>query len=172
LIRTLILGYGNPDREDDGVAWHILMGLARRLNRTIPEDFSEGFFATNESPDLVFVLQLTPELSETLAEYERVCLVDAHTGNIPDEVRFVKVDAQFQTSPFTHHLTPQSLLSMTDALFHINPETILVSVHGYQFGFAQSLSPQTANLAHQAEELIWNWITQEENTKDTMDHGK
>jgi len=29
--RTLILGYGNPDRQDDGVAVHILEMLAKRL---------------------------------------------------------------------------------------------------------------------------------------------
>ena len=31
--KVLILGYGNLDREDDGVAWHVLQGVAETLGR-------------------------------------------------------------------------------------------------------------------------------------------
>ena len=31
--KTLLLGYGNPDREDDGVAWHVLSRVFRALGR-------------------------------------------------------------------------------------------------------------------------------------------
>lgn len=154
---TLILGYGNPDREDDGVAWHILAGIARRLHRPVPDDFSEDF-SSQGSPDLLFVLQLTPELAETVAQYDRVCLIDAHTGNIEEEVRLAKIEPQYQASPFTHHLTPQTLLNFTQNLYGAQPEMILVSVRGYQFGFINALSDKTAALSRMAEQKIWEWL--------------
>jgi hypothetical protein len=39
--KTLILGYGNPDREDDGVAWHILKGIANQFGLTYPETMED-----------------------------------------------------------------------------------------------------------------------------------
>ena len=30
-MNTLFIGYGNPDRQDDGVAWHVLTGIANQL---------------------------------------------------------------------------------------------------------------------------------------------
>jgi hydrogenase maturation protease len=158
--QTLILGYGNPDREDDGVAWHILIGLAKRLGRSIPSDSSEGFMESGLNPEIVFALQLTPEMAEIMAEYDRICLIDAHTGAVPEELNIQKVDPHFQTSPFTHHLTAQSLLSMIASLYHKEPETVLISVRGYAFGFSNSLSERTGQLAVEAEAAVWKWINQ------------
>ncbi len=159
---TIVIGYGNPDREDDGVAWHILTGLAQRLGRPVPTDVPEGFYPEGNTPDLMFVLQLTPELTETIAAYARVCFVDAHTGRVPQEISFEPVQPQMQNSPFTHHLTAESLVAMTEEIYDVRPEAVLVSVRGYQFGFAVSLSLRTGELAVEATERIWNWINQDD----------
>jgi len=156
--KTLIVGYGNFDRQDDGVAWHILAGLAKKLGRQVPESPEEEFLPTGEPLDFLFSLQLVPELSERLAGYERVCFVDTHTGNVPQEVSVVKVDARYQSSPFTHHMTASTLLNLTTTLYHQNPEAILVSVRGYEFGFARELSEKTTVLASQAVDAIWEWL--------------
>lgn len=158
MSRTLILGYGNPDREDDGVAWHILAAISLKLGRPTPTSPLDGFEIEGMDPDLQFALQLVPEMAETLAEYDRVCLIDAHTGAVPEEVHIERIQSQFQASPFTHHLTPHTLASFTEKLYHRTPEIVLVSVRGYQFGFAHELSPQTSHLANQAVEIIWNWL--------------
>ena len=153
----LILGYGNPDREDDGVAWHILRALTIRLGLAAPESYEDEFpeFA---SIDFAFHLQLTPELAEDINAYEYVCFVDAHTGNIAEPVRLIPVESEFQASPFTHHLTPQSLLSLCETLYKQKPEAALVSVLGYRFLFSRQLSTETTQLVPQAVELIWDWI--------------
>lgn len=158
LKKTLILGYGNPDRQDDGAAWHVLIDLARRFGRSVTEEFTEGLWDTGNELDLIFVLQLTPELAETVAEYERVCLADAHAGNILEELLFGPVEVQFQSSPFTHHLTPQSLLALAKSLYNAQPEAVLVTVRGYEFGFGSELSERTRELVQQAEAMIWEWI--------------
>jgi hydrogenase maturation protease len=157
LNQILVLGYGNPDRQDDGVAWHILHALAFQLHLPAPDSY-EDEFPSNNRLDFVFTLQLTPEMAEQIAPYERVCFVDAHTGSIAAEVQLVAVEAQFQQSPFTHHLTAQSLLSMCQMLYGKTPQAALVSVLGYQFEFERQLSAETAALVPEAVAKILSWI--------------
>jgi hydrogenase maturation protease len=155
---VLIVGYGNPDREDDGVAWHILQGVAERLGRPAPDLESGGLDQIGQSPDLLFLLQLTPELAELIADYDYVCFVDAHTGDYPEDVRVESIDAEFQPSPFTHHMTPQSCLKLAETLGGNTPQAIVVSVKGHRFGFSQTLSTRTATLAEEAVERICLWL--------------
>jgi hydrogenase maturation protease len=159
LKRTIVFGYGNPDRQDDGVAWHVLVALAKQLGRQAPLLIDDEFLPADGTPDLRYDLQLTPELAEILAGYQRACFVDAHTGNIPDEISLVAVKGEFQRSPFTHHMTPATCLAMTQTLYGSNPETILVSVRGYEFGFEHTLSVRTRVLADRAAERIYAWLT-------------
>lgn len=155
--KLLILGYGNPDREDDGVAWHILRALTIKLGLIPPESYEDEFPEFSEI-DFAFYLQLTPEMAEEVAEYQYVCFIDAHTGNIPEPVRLIAVASEFQNSPFTHHLTPQSLLSMCQTIYGKSPDSALLSVLGHRFLFSRELSGETAALVSPAVELIWEWL--------------
>lgn len=161
---TVIIGYGNPDRQDDGLAWHILAGIARKLGREIPKDWEEPFELSEEFPHLIFRLQLDPEISETLARYQNVCFVDAHTGDIPNDIQFGEVASGFQTSPFTHHITAEACLALTQSLYQTKPRAFLLSVRGYTFGFSQELSPQTAFLAVIAIDKGMEWLKEIQNS--------
>jgi Ni,Fe-hydrogenase maturation factor len=97
-------------------------------------------------------------MAEEISAYGRVCFVDAHTGDIPQPVRMSAVESEFQRSPFTHHLTPQSLLSMCATIYGHKPEAALLSVRGYRFGFERELSPETAALAEDAVGLLEAWL--------------
>ena len=158
MVRTLIIGYGNFDRQDDGVAWHVLAEVARRLGCAVPFSPEEEFPLNSGNPDFIFELQLMPELAEMIAQYARVCFVDAHTGAVPHDVNVNAIAAEFQASPLTHHLTPQSLLTFAQTLYDARPEAMLVSVRGYQFGFERELSPLTAQLAQDAAGKIVEWV--------------
>lgn len=162
--KLLLLGYGNPDREDDGVAWHILRALTIKLGFVPPESY-EDEFPESEQIDFNFQLQLTPEMAEDVAAYPYVCFIDAHTGNIPEPVRLIDVESEFQNSPFTHHLTPQSLLSMCETIYGRKPDSALVSVIGHRFLFSRELSEETAALVPQAINLIWGWM----NTRNILE---
>jgi len=160
--KVLIFGYGNFDRQDDGVAWHVLAAVARRLGREVPASPDEEFPLTGDSPDFMFELQLTPELAETVAQYDRVCFVDAHTGAVPNEVNVEELTTEFQSSPFTHHMTASTLLSFAATLYDARPPAILVSVRGYEFGFERALSECTASLAEEAADGIVDWLKNED----------
>ena len=141
-MRSLFIAIGNPLRHDDGVAREVLAKLEGVESRT--------------------VLQLTPEMAENLVGYDIVCFVDAHTGNIPQEVNFVELQGVYQASPFTHHLTPQTCLALAQALYGHSPKGYLMSVRGYKFGFSSELSDQTQQLALAAGQQLISWLTQVE----------
>lgn len=159
---TLIIGYGNPDRQDDGAAWYILNELASRFGCAEIPSTDDGLEPNDCSPSFIFSLQLMPELAETIARYEKVCFVDAHTENIAEAVQFISLDSAFQRSPLTHHMTPQTTLSIAETLYGHAPQAVLCSVRGYEFGFESQLSGATKSLADQAVQKIMNWL-QEEN---------
>jgi len=158
--KTLIIGYGNADRQDDGAGWHILKILAERIGGQIPEDPGASIEIETDQVDLCFTLQIYPELAETISHYERVCFVDAHTADISDEISWVELSPQYEKSPLTHHMSPRTVLSISATIYNKIPEAILVSVRGYNFGFARELSPQTVNIVEKAAERIWTWINQ------------
>jgi hydrogenase maturation protease len=158
-MNTLFIGYGNPDRQDDGVAWHVLTRIANQLGLETSPSWEDPLPSTSEA-EFAFNLQLTPEIAEDLTSYDRVCFVDAHTGKIPTNVQMVDVSPEYQTSPFTHHLTPEMLLSMCSSLYNKIPEAILISVRGYEFGFESELSVYTSSLVTEAVERAIGWLKQ------------
>lgn len=156
--KTLLIGYGNPDREDDGVAWHILRGVADFFELIIPNTLDEDLIKVDEKLHFLFNLQLIPEMTYDMAQYSRLCFVDAHTGALENDLNIQILDRKFQKSPLTHHMTPQTILSILEQTFNHKPEAILVSVRGYQFGFENFLSSSTKKLAAEAIEKISQWI--------------
>ncbi|MBI9045091.1 MAG: hypothetical protein JEZ06_11425 [Anaerolineaceae bacterium] len=156
--KTLIFGFGNYDREDDGVAWHILKHIANHFDISLPEEPQEEIPVQSKYCDFFFMLQLMPEMAEMISEYDRVCFVDAHTGIIDDDIFFGEVKVEFQSSPLTHHFTPSSCMSLCKNLYHKEPEAILTSVRGYSFDFSHGLSEKTSNLALDASKRIIDWI--------------
>jgi Ni,Fe-hydrogenase maturation factor len=64
----------------------------------------------------------------------------------------------YQMSPFTHHLTPESCLSLAETLYGHAPAGLIVSVRGYQFGYKTELSNQTALLADKVVTRIIKWV--------------
>jgi hydrogenase maturation protease len=152
--KTIVLGYGNPDREDDGVAWHLLNKLIAKLNLEDVDLFNGEVYKLSESLDIWFNLQLLPEISETIADYERVFFLDAHTGEIEKDINFEPVEPKYMNSPFSHHMTPSTVLYLTNNLKGSCPEAWLLSVRGYKFQFTQKLSEKTRLLAEEALKFL------------------
>jgi hydrogenase maturation protease len=157
-LKTLIIGYGNIDRQDDGVAWHVLLDIMQRLGIESLDLEDEDLPLVWEDLEFQFDLQLLPEIAADLANYDRVVFIDAHTGNVAEEVHQETVSSQYQTSPFTHHLTPATLLSLCDVIHKKHPDALLVSVRGYEFQFTRALSQKTMQLVPVAGKRIVDWL--------------
>lgn len=155
---TLIIGYGNADRQDDGVGWHMIRKLAEKIGCEVPDDPGAPIEIDNEVVDLLYILQIYPELAETLSHYQRVCFVDAHTADIKEDICWSEISPAFERSPLTHHMSPKTVLSISATIYGTTPDTILVSIRGFSFKFLRELSPRTAALTDEATDRIWAWI--------------
>jgi hydrogenase maturation protease len=161
-MRTLVIGFGNPSRRDDGVGLAAVNALRRRQGRLPLDEGGDGFdelTSAGAGPaavlDTLFLQQLAPELAETLARYERVCFVDAHLGGVPELVRRAEVSGSNASAIVSHHLKPAALLALTAQLFGRAPSAELVSIRGHDFDFGEQLSPPTAAGVTQAVDALW-----------------
>ncbi|MFB3926800.1 MAG: hydrogenase maturation protease [Syntrophales bacterium] len=148
--RSLIIGFGNIDRADDGVAWHIVNSLRRRLGEKRLDEDNTGLEELGSHVDSVFLTQLAPELIDTLAGYCRVIFVDAHIDEGMDDLYCSSVPPESAPPVLSHHVTPAMLLALTCALHGRAPAGYLVSVRGYDFDFGRGLSARSRELVEPA----------------------
>jgi hydrogenase maturation protease len=124
----LIIGYGNPGRQDDGLG----PALAEALERlelsgvTVDSDY-----------------QLTVEHAEAAARYRVVVFADATTeGREPftwNRVQPGPAGIRFTS----HHLGPADVLALARDLFGGEPAGYVLAVRGHRFGeFEVGLSPE------------------------------
>ena len=151
--KTILLGYGNPDRGDDGVGWHFLQQLIAKYKIEDVDLFTSDVIPISDSIDIWFNLQLLPEISETIAKYEQVIFIDAHTGGIEKEINLQSVKPKYLNSPFTHHITPSMVLYLTKSISGTYPESWLLSIRGFDFQFKRSLTEGTEKLITKALKL-------------------
>ncbi|MDH7487891.1 MAG: hydrogenase maturation protease [Anaerolineae bacterium] len=138
--RTLVIGYGNPYRRDDGVALHVANFLrATQGLRPLALD-EDGLDDCGHPLDTVVLHQLLPEIAPMLADYDLVVFVDAHTGVIPDDVRVLPVQEEYGFQAVTHHMSPGMMLALARAARGRAPEAVLVSIRGEDFDFGDGLS--------------------------------
>jgi hydrogenase maturation protease len=155
-MRILVIGYGNPSRRDDGVALVVVNSLRRRLGLPALDEQADGYEDLGQPLDTLFLQQLTPELAETLAGYERVVFVDAHTGTAgADLIRRASIDPNADPALVSHHFKPGRLLALAQALYGAAPQAELVSILGFDFDFGPELSPTTATAAGEVVEALW-----------------
>lgn len=148
--RLLLFGYGNPDRGDDGAAYHILSQIFLLYGIADADLFSADVINLYEGVDILFNFQLLPEYAELISTYEDVVFIDAHTAELEDEIRLSPLKPNYQYSPFTHHFSPSSCLAVAKSLTGRFPDAWLLSIRGYQFGFNRELSKETSALVNQA----------------------
>lgn len=154
MSRTIVVGYGNIDRADDGVAFEVINALRRRLGQKLLSEGDTGLEELGADVDSIFLIQLMPEIMEVLIGYDRVIFVDAHTGANANDLNCVPVKPEYVSSTFTHHMTPQSLLAFLKVLYNREPAGHIVSIKGYDFDFQRLLSCGTRSLVPASVEEI------------------
>ena len=148
--KILIIAYGNRDREDDGAGWHILDKLAQQLGLETPQFPGEQVTASDGKLTLLYLFQLLPEMAEEIADYEQLIFIDAHNSPSLPNVVFEQVSPDQTHSAFTHHMGPGELLSIAQILGKKLPLSWILSVRGFSFRFARTLSEETSEIVDQA----------------------
>ena len=151
---NLFIGYGNPDRGDDGAAYHLFIALLNDFGKKDVDLFSSDTISLDANTDIMFNFQLLPEFSEMIAQYQQVVFIDSHTGDIEDNINYKSIEPYYQYSPFTHHFSPSSCLAVAQSLTGRHPKAWLLSIRGFQFGFNRELSDQTRKFVNQALDII------------------
>ncbi len=142
-MRTLVIGYGNPSRRDDGVALHVVNALRAHWGRPPLEPGEDGVDDLDGAQDSVFVQQLAPELASLLLHYDLAVFVDAALPHAPSAVCIEPLRANLRLAAVSHHMEPATLLALAATLYGHAPQTFLVSIRGQDFDFGEELSPAT-----------------------------
>jgi hydrogenase maturation protease len=158
MIRTLVIGFGNLDRADDGVAYHVVNAFRRRLGQAELVEDNTGLEELGAPVDSVFIGQLVPEMIDLLDDYERVVFVDAHVDPSLNDLYCAAVSPDEAGLTFTHHMSPATLLAFYKALNGRDLEGHLVSIRGIDFDFHRDLSVETVTLVEPAVEQIMSLL--------------
>jgi hydrogenase maturation protease len=138
LRETLVIGFGNEWRSDDGLGPRVAGRLAAmRLPRL----------------RTLAVQQLMPELAEELSTVSLAVFVDASIETIADGVAVNAIEPGGEIG-MTHVCEPQALLALAKLLFGHAPPAWLVHVTGEHFGVGEGLSEAAQQHAQRAVEII------------------
>ncbi len=128
---VLVIGYGNPQRGDDGVAWKVL-------------DCLEAARPRPGAPPLHLkrVHQLAPELAEPASRARAVIFVDARADAAAGAVSCEPATPGAGSPSLTHTLSPQAVLLYAERLLGHAPRAAVVTVGGATFDHGEDLSPE------------------------------
>ncbi len=122
MIRSLIIGYGNPIRGDDAIGPLVADQL---LQTTLP-------------PEVRVIARhiLTAELIAELIDVEQVIFLDAAMNGVPGTVQCQPVTAELlPTVVLAHFQTPAELLAWCMTLYGRAPQAWLISAVGAEFDY-------------------------------------
>jgi len=126
--RILVIGYGNPGRQDDGLGPAAACAI---------ETLGWPNVSTLDG------YQLAIEDAVDIAAQDVVWFVDAaRCGDAPCAIERVSPD--FDITFTSHLLKPATLLAIAAQQFGSCPEAFLLGVRGYEFDFIEGFSEQAA----------------------------
>ena len=126
----LVICIGNTLRCDDGFAWHVADELVH---------------PRYENLDVLKLLQLTPELAETISEAELIIFVDAAAHGEPGTLTCDPVTSSESDLRYSHDFTPATLIQMATTLYNRQPKAFLICAAGKVFEHGENLSPEIAS---------------------------
>jgi hydrogenase maturation protease len=142
----LLVGYGNLQRGDDGLGPRVAALVARELG-----------------PDTAWRVlarpRLDPELLDDLARADRIILVDATVGELPEGWEWQVIQPSLASPPIlSHDMTPAYLLGLLGLIHGRSPQAWMLAVAGHDFAWGEGLSPQAASHAQQAASELVNLL--------------
>lgn len=140
-----IVGFGNPQRRDDGIGSYVV----RQLKAVLKSDAKIGFLAIRH-PE--------PTIIADLQGADQILFVDATVKALPNGWQLERIQPELEMLPYTtHHFTPMIILGMMRMLYGQSPPGWLLTVEGCDFGFGRSLTSTAENRARSAIAAIVGW---------------
>lgn len=141
---TLVIGYGNTVRGDDGV------GPA--LVHWVEQQHWAGVTAQTAQ-------QLFPEMAQDVANFERVLFIDASAEPLP-KVRLHPV-LEASNTLMAHRCCPGSLLRMARELYGAQTEAHLLTIPADCMEAGTALSARTRFFMEEAQTLLTQFCAQD-----------
>lgn len=120
MSRTLLIAIGNSLRRDDGIA-HAALG---QWSAPGAEQLS--------------VMQLTPELAETIAPFDTVIFLDADIG--ANAIKIEPVSREASPPSLSHASSPAGVAALARALYGFQGEALVCRIPAADFSFGEGLS--------------------------------
>ncbi|MDD3876620.1 MAG: hydrogenase maturation protease [Bacteroidales bacterium] len=147
-MHTLIYGYGNPGRQDDGIG-------ARFIE--LVEDWIEKENIADLSTDCNY--QLNIEDSGVIADFDRVIFVDASVVEDVENYKIEKVEPNNATIEFTMHAVSTSyVVDLCRKIYDKTPEAYVLHVKAYEFDFKEELTPKAEKNLFEAFEFLKDFL--------------
>jgi hydrogenase maturation protease len=145
VTHTIIIGFGNTLRRDDGAG----VAAAERLARDYPD------------ADVLTVQELHPELAEKLGSYGRVVFLDASVRTSTVCVTRV-LPGKFMQGAEGHALSPAGVISLCSGLYGHEPdEALLVEIPAFESGFGETMSAGTLRMIDYCVQILSELLTGE-----------
>lgn len=139
----LILAFGNPGRQDDGLGPRCAELLAA-------QNFPGVQIEIN--------YQLTVEDALSISLANKVVFIDAAIS-LEGDYQFIPVDSCPDETLGSHLISPQGLLYLAESLFDSRPEAYLLAIKGVEFGeFNEELSVAAEKNLNQAFQFLQSQI--------------
>jgi hydrogenase maturation protease len=141
--QTIIIGYGNPGRQDDGLGPSFIKKLTEQLSKQRPELLSQQQPKKDQFQiHLQSSYQLTVEDAYDIVEYDQVIFVDASL-NAQAPFSFTKIANTNDSGLGSHSLTPNAVIRLCETLYDKTPKAFILAIKGYEFDqFDEHLSSQ------------------------------
>ncbi len=150
--KVLVYGYGNPGRQDDGVGVELAMIIEKECPN-IQADYN---------------YQLNVEDSLRIAEFDAVIFIDASLDAV-EPFEFMKIQPSHDITFTTHSMLPNSVLSLCQELYGGCPDAFVLAVRGYEFDFAEGLSPRASRNFSKAYDFLKGLLL--EPSEETLSHA-
>lgn len=140
---VLVIGYGNPGRQDDGLGPAFVKALRTSQYQLILSD----------------PYQLTVEDALSFSDELPVVFVDA-AKQLDQPFRFWEVNPSSDHGLGSHTLSPEALLQLSKTVFGVNPKAFILAIQGYHFDdFDEQLSSAALHNLKQALEFFNQWLS-------------
>lgn len=148
--KTLIYGYGNPGRQDDGLGARFI-------------ELCEQWIAQENiqhiSTDCNY--QLNIEDAASIAEYDTVIFVDASVVEDVEQFRFEEVQPDDATIEFTMHAVSVGyVVDLCRKMYGKSPNAHVLHIKAYEFDFKEELTPKAEENMKAAFKFIKNFLNE------------
>ena len=140
MAHTLVIGYGNPLRGDDGAGYVAAELLRTRLAGSTVRIVSEQ--------------QLLPEMMLQIAEASQVIFIDASVSGRAGKFHRIPLRPAPVCGRFTHQSTPEAMLAGAQKLYGHTPEAVHYLIPGRFFEAGQEMTPSVKRAVNELVDAL------------------